>query len=159
MKIIVAAITFEQRLLVGCKLILEEIPISGGDFHYYMRGAVLRHATSQHYVFSYKINEGQGQGQGSRSRSRSRSKVKGQGQRSRSVKINIITKIPYYPFITLRNLRFSQSILVTAVCLLLCEISYFRKVYWSPPFVCVSVCLSVCLSFRDVQTTPLVRLS
>ena len=63
--------------------------------------------------------------------------------------------------ITLRNLRFSQSILVTAVCyfakspifakyighrgLLLCEIFDFRKVYWSPRFVCVSVCLSVCL--------------
>ena len=48
-----------------------------------MRAAVLRHVTSQHYVFSYKLNEGQGQGQ---------------GQRSRSVKINIITKIPYYRF-------------------------------------------------------------
>ena len=45
-----------------------------------MRGAVLRHVTSQHYVFaifSYKLNEGQ-------------------CQRSRSVKIKIKTKIPYY---------------------------------------------------------------
>ena len=51
-------------------------------------------------------------------------KVKGQGQRSRSVQINIITKIPYYP-------------------LLLCEISDFRKVYWSPRCLCLRVCLSV----------------
>ena len=48
----------------------------------------------------------------------------GQGQRSRSVKISIITKIPYYP-------------------LLLCEISDFRKVYWSPRFVCLYFCLRV----------------
>ena len=29
------------------------------------------------------------------------------------------------------------------VCLLLCEISDFRKVYWSPRFVCLYVCLFV----------------
>ena len=45
------------------------------------------------------------------------------------------------------------------ITFLLCEISDFRKVYWSPRSVCVSVCLSLCLSFRGVQTTPLVRSS
>ena len=102
-----------------------------------MRGAVLPHVTSQHYVFSYKINE------------RSSSKVKGQGQRSRSVKIYIITKIPYY-----RGLYyFSKSSIFEkyighrglSVCLLLFEIFDFRKVYWSPRSVCLFVCLSVCL--------------
>ena len=44
--------------------------LSEGNFHSYMRGAVLRHVTSQHYVFSHNLNQGQGQ----------RSKVKGQGQ-------------------------------------------------------------------------------
>ena len=100
-----------------------------------MRGAVLPHVTSQHYVFSYKINE------------RSSSKVKGQGQRSRSAKINIISKIPYY----------------WSRLLLLFEIFDFRKVYWSPRFVCllvcVSVCLSVCPSSKALQAAPLVRSS
>ena len=60
-------------------------------------------------------------------------------------------------FVTFRNLRFSKSILVTAVCLFACyfskssifekyivhrglllfEIFYFRKVYWSPRSVCL----------------------
>ena len=66
-------------------------------------------------------------------RSRSRSS---QGQRSRSVQINIITKIPYYP-------------------LLLCEISDFRKVYWSQR----CLCLPVCLSSKAPQSAPLIRSS
>ena len=63
-------------------------------------------------------------------------KVKGQGQRSRSVKINIITKIPYYrgSYYFAKNFeKISQSILVTAVCLSVCL------------SVCLFVCLSVCL--------------
>ena len=85
-----------------------------------MRGAVLPHVTSQHYVFSYKINE------------RSSSKVKGQGQRSRSVKIYIITKIPYY-----RGLYyFSKS-------------SIFEKYIGHRGLsVCLSVVCSVCLFVR-----------
>ena len=56
-----------------------------------MRGAVLPHVTSQHYVFSYKINEGQ-------------------GQRSSSVEINIITKIPYYrPLEEREKLRLNEE--------------------------------------------------
>ena len=46
-------------------------------------------------------------------------------------------------FVTFRNLRFSESILVTAVCL----------------FVCLSVCLSVCPSSKALQAAPLVRSS
>ena len=46
-------------------------------------------------------------------------------------------------FITLRNLRFSQSILVTAVCVC----------------VCVRVCLSVCPSSKALQAVPIVRSS
>ena len=42
-----------------------------------------------------------------------------------------------------------------SVCLLLCKIVDFCKVYWSPR----SVCLSICLSVRDVQDTPLDRAS
>ena len=100
-----------------------------------MRGAVLPHVTSQHYVFSYKINE------------RSSSKVKGQGQRSRSVKIYIITKIPYY-----RGLYyFSKSSIFEkyighrglSVCLL---------------FVCLFV-LSVCPSSKALQVARIVRSS
>ena len=95
-----------------------------------MRGAVLPHVTSQHYVFSYKINE------------RSSSKVKGQGQRSRSVKIYIITKIPYY-----RGLYyFSKS-------------SIFEKYIGHRGLVCLSVCLSVCPSSKALQVTRIVRSS
>ena len=46
-------------------------------------------------------------------------------------------------FITFRNLRFSKSILVTAVCL----------------FVCLSVCLSVCPSSKALQAARIVRSS
>ena len=144
-----------------------------------MRGAVLPHVTSQHYVFSYKINE------------RSSSKVKGQGQRSRSVKIYIITKIPYYrglyyfskssifeKYIGHRGLSacyFSKSSIFEkyighrglSVCLFVCLFvtlrKTFRKVYWSPRSVCVSVCLFVslfvCLSSKALQAAPLVRSS
>ena len=100
-----------------------------------MRGAVLPHVTSQHYVFSYKINE------------RSSSKVKGQGQRSRSVKIYIITKIPYY-----RGLYyFSKS-------------SIFEKYIGHRGLsvclsVCLFVCLSVCPSSKALQATRIVRSS
>ena len=107
-----------------------------------MRGAVLPHVTSQHYVFSYKINE------------RSSSKVKGQGQRSRSVKIYIITKIPYYrglyyfskssifeKYIGHRGL----SVFCLSVCLSVC--------------VCLFVCLSVCPSSKALQVTRIVRSS
>ena len=110
-----------------------------------MRGAVLPHVTSQHYVFSYKINE------------RSSSKVKGQGQRSRSVKIYIITKIPYY-----RGLYyFSKSSIFEkyighrglSVCLSVC-LSIFEKY-----IVCLLVCLSVCPSSKALQVTRSVRSS
>ena len=84
---------------------------SEGCFPFYIRGPVLRHVTSQHYVFCNcyltQINDGHGQGQ------RSRSKVKVSQNQYKS-------EIPYYPFITLQNRRFLQSILVTAVC-------YFAK--------------------------------
>ena len=94
-----------------------------------MRGAVLPHVTSQHYVFSYKINE------------RSSSKVKGQGQRSRSVKIYIITKIPYY-----RGLYyFSKS-------------SIFEKYIGHRGLsVCLFVCLSDCLSVFKGSTDRTAR--
>ena len=93
---------------LAAKYSLKKYP-SEGCFPFYIRGAVLRHVTSQHYVFLQffltKINDGQGQ--------RSRSKVKVSQNQYKS-------KIPYYPFITLQNRRFLQSILVTTVC-------YFAK--------------------------------
>ena len=103
-------------------------------------------------------------------------KVKFKGQRSRSngqgqLKSYIIPIIPYYRglyyfsksliiekyighrglsvcLLAFRNLRFSKSILVTAVCLFhyFAKVwKTFRKVYWSPRFVCLSVCLFFCL--------------
>ena len=117
-----------------------------------MRGAVLPHVTSQHYVFSYKINE------------RSSSKVKGQGQRSRSVKIYIITKIPYY-----RGLYyFSKSSIFEKYIghrgLLLFEILIFEKYIGHRGLsvclsVCLFVCLSVCPSSKALQVTRIVRSS
>ena len=99
-----------------------------------MRGAVLPHVTSQHYVFSYKINE------------RSSSKVKGQGQRSRSVKIYIITKIPYY-----RGLYyFSKSSIFE---------KYIGHRGLSVCLSALSVCLSVCPSSKALQVTRIVRSS
>ena len=53
-------------------------------------------------------------------------KVKGQGSRSKE-KSNIKFKIPYYYYFA-KVFDFSQSILVSTVCL----------------FACLSVCLSVC---------------
>ena len=73
-------------------------------------------------------------------------KVKVKGQRSTSVKINIITKIPYYrgSYYFAKNFeKISQSILVTAVCLC----------------VCVSVCLFVCLSSKALQAARMDRSS
>ena len=59
-------------------------------------------------------------------------------------KIVDFCKVYWSPrFVTFRNLRFSESILVTAVCL----------------FVCLSVCLSVCPSSKALQAAPLVRSS
>ena len=91
-----------------------------------MRGAVLRHVTSQHYVFSYKLNQGQGQ-----------------RSRSRSVKINIITKIPYY-------------------LSLLCEKfwkNFAKYIGHRGLSVCLSVCLFVCLSSKALQAARSVRSS
>ena len=82
--------------------------------------------------------------------------------------------VMYSPlFVTLRKSEdFSQSILVTAVCLLLFEIfdfrkvywsprfvtlrKTFRKVYWSPRFVCVFVCLSVFKGSTGRTARPIV---
>ena len=83
--------------------------------------------TWRHNITFFSYKINEGQGQG-----------QGQGQRSRSVQINIITKIPYYP-------------------LLLCEISDFRKVYWSPRCLCLPVCLSV--RSKAPQSAPLIRSS
>ena len=105
------------RLLVGCKLILEEIPIGRWFPFLYARRRLASPDVTTLRIFL-------------QNKSRSRSKVKGQGQRSRSVTINIITKIPYYRGSYYFAKYFSQSILVTAVCV----------------SVCVRVCLFVCLS-------------
>ena len=79
-------------------------------------------------------------------------KVKGQGQRSRSVKINIITKIPYYrgSYYFAKNFEkiFAKYIghRGLSVCLSVCHRG-------------LSACLSVCPSSKALQAAPLIRSS
>ena len=91
MKIILGAITFEPEV-VETSGWLQIIPwrntYRNGTFHSHIRGAVLRHMTSQHRFLQFfltKINDGHGQGQSQRSRS----KVKLSQNQYKS-------KIPYY---------------------------------------------------------------
>ena len=55
--------------------------------------------------------------------------------------------------------KYPLSERLSSVCLLLFEIFDFRKVYWSPRFVCLSVCLFVCPSSKALQVTRIVRSS
>ena len=132
------------RLLVGCKLILEEIPIGRlFPFLYARRRFASRDVTTLRFFLQNKL--------------RSKVKVKGQGQRSRSVKIYIIPIIPYYRASYYFAKNFSESILVTAVCLFVCyfaKSSIFAKYIGHHGF---RVSVSACMFFPFVRLQRLYR--